>query len=93
MGSPPSLASVQVRSRRQVAYFWFNLDAELIVWRTGTSARVTLQGEPINSAGGTFTMRYGLPDSGKSSPPSPPPPAASNAIVPPSDATPSTSGP
>jgi hypothetical protein len=45
--------------------FWFQLDAELIVYgATEPNARVTLQGEPIKlRPDGTFTMRYGLPDS------------------------------
>jgi hypothetical protein len=45
--------------------FWFNLDAELIVYgATEPDARVTLQGEPIKlRPDGTFTMRYSLPDS------------------------------
>ncbi len=49
------------RSRK----FWFQLDAELIVYgATEPTARVTLQGEPIKlRPDGTFTMRYSLPDS------------------------------
>jgi hypothetical protein len=45
--------------------FWFQLDAELIVYgATEPNARVTLQGEPIKlRPDGTFTMRYSLPDS------------------------------
>jgi hypothetical protein len=45
--------------------FWFQLDAELIVYgATEPTARVTLQGEPIKlRPDGTFTMRYSLPDS------------------------------
>jgi hypothetical protein len=45
--------------------FWFQLDAELIVYgATEPSARVTLQGEPVKlRPDGTFTMRFSLPDS------------------------------
>src|SRR5206468_3677201 len=49
------------RSRK----FWFQLDAELIVYgATEPNSRVTLQGEPVKlRPDGTFTMRYSLPDS------------------------------
>lgn len=45
--------------------FWFQLDAELIVYgATESNARVTLQGEPVKlRPDGTFTMRFSLPDS------------------------------
>jgi len=45
--------------------FWFNLDAELIVYgATEPTAKVTLQGEPVKLRNdGTFTMRFSLPDS------------------------------
>jgi hypothetical protein len=45
--------------------FWFQLDAELIVYgATEPNARVTLQGEPVKLRhDGTFTMRFSLPDS------------------------------
>jgi hypothetical protein len=45
--------------------FWFQIDAELIVYgATEPSARVTLQGEPVKlRPDGTFTMRFSLPDS------------------------------
>jgi uncharacterized protein len=45
--------------------FWFQLDAELIVYgATEPTAKVTLQGEPIKlRPDGTFTMRFGLPES------------------------------
>lgn len=45
--------------------FWFQLDAELIVYgSTEPHARVTLQGEPVKLRDdGTFTMRFSLPDS------------------------------
>lgn len=44
--------------------FWFQLDAELIVYgATEPNARVTLQGQPVKlRADGTFTMRFSLPD-------------------------------
>jgi hypothetical protein len=44
--------------------FWFQLDAELIVYgATDPKARVTLQGEPVKlRPDGTFTMRFSLPD-------------------------------
>ena len=45
--------------------FWFQIDAELIVYgATEPNARVTLQGEPVKlRPDGTFTMRFSLPDS------------------------------
>jgi len=45
--------------------FWFQLDAELIVYgATEPNARVSLQGEPVKlRPDGTFTMRFSLPDS------------------------------
>ena len=44
--------------------FFFQLDAELIVYgTTQPNARVTLQGEPVKlRPDGTFTMRFSLPD-------------------------------
>jgi len=44
--------------------FWFQIDAELIVYgATEPNARVTLQGQPVNlRSDGTFTMRFKLPD-------------------------------
>jgi hypothetical protein len=44
--------------------FWFQLDAELIVYgATEPNARVTLQGQPIKlRADGTFTVRFSLPN-------------------------------
>jgi len=66
MGSPAvtsfgSGAFLQGKQRK----FWFQLDAELIVYgATEPDARVTLQGEPVKLRGdGTFTMRFSLPDS------------------------------
>jgi len=48
----------------KVKKFWFQLDAELIVYgATEPNARVTLQGEPVRlRPDGTFTMRFSLPD-------------------------------
>jgi uncharacterized protein len=48
----------------KVRKFWFQLDAELIVYgATEPNARVTLQGEPVKlRQDGTFTMRFSLPD-------------------------------
>lgn len=45
--------------------FWFDLDAELIVYgSTQPNARITLQGEPVAlRSDGSFTMRFSLPDS------------------------------
>ncbi len=45
--------------------FHFELDAELIVYgTTEPNAQVTLQGEPVQlRPDGTFTVRFGLPDS------------------------------
>jgi hypothetical protein len=45
--------------------FWFQIDAELIVFgATEPNARVTLQGQPVHlRSDGTFTMRFKLPDS------------------------------
>ena len=44
--------------------FWFQLDAELIVYgATEPNAKVTLQGVPVKLRNdGTFTMRFSLPD-------------------------------
>jgi len=44
--------------------FWFQLDAELIVYgATEPTAKVVLQGEPVKlRPDGTFTMRFSLPD-------------------------------
>ncbi|MHB1425694.1 MAG: DUF4912 domain-containing protein, partial [Gemmataceae bacterium] len=44
--------------------FWFQLDAELIVYgATEPNARVMLQGQPIKlRPDGTFTIRFSLPD-------------------------------
>jgi hypothetical protein len=44
--------------------FWFQIDAELIVYgATEPNSRVTLQGQPVQlRPDGTFTMRFSLPD-------------------------------
>ena len=66
LGSPAisSLGSGALLAGR-ARKFWFQLDAELIVYgATEPTARVTLQGEPIRlRPDGTFTMRFALPDS------------------------------
>lgn len=50
--------------------FHFQIDAELIVYgTTEPHAKVTLQGEPVTLRNdGTFTVRFSLPDSHRSSP-------------------------
>ena len=64
MGSlvPVSASALQFGKKRK---FWFQLDAELIVYGgTDPKAKVTMQGEPIKlRPDGTFTMRLSLPDS------------------------------
>ncbi|MGE0529314.1 MAG: DUF4912 domain-containing protein, partial [Bdellovibrionales bacterium] len=66
MGSPTisSFGSGALLPSKQ-RQFWFQLDAELIVYgATEPNAKVTLQGEPVNlRSDGTFTMRFRLPDS------------------------------
>lgn len=66
MGSPmlTSFGSGAM-SPEKARKFWFQLDAELIVFgATEPTARVTLQGEPVKlRPDGTFTMRFSLPDS------------------------------
>ena len=59
-----SFGSGALMSGGKSRQFWFQLDAELIVYgATDASARVTLQGEPIKlRPDGTFTMRFSLPD-------------------------------
>ncbi len=65
MGSPAvtSFGSGAIMPGK-VRKFWFQLDAELIVYgATEPHARVTLQGEPVKlRPDGTFTMRFSLPD-------------------------------
>ncbi len=66
MGSPAvtSFGSGAFQHGKQRKFF-FKMDAELIVYgETEANARVTLQGEPVKlRPDGTFTMRFGLPDS------------------------------
>jgi hypothetical protein len=67
LGSPAvtSFGSGGLMPGGKIRKFWFQLDAELIVYgATEPNARVTLQGEPVKlRADGTFTMRFRLPDS------------------------------
>jgi hypothetical protein len=67
LGSPAvtSFGSGGLMPGGKMRKFWFQLDAELIVYgATEPNARVTLQGEPVKlRADGTFTMRFSLPDS------------------------------
>jgi len=67
MGSPAvsSFGSGGFSSFARGRKFWFQLDAELIVFgATEPNARVTLQGQPVKlRPDGTFTMRFALPDS------------------------------
>jgi hypothetical protein len=62
-GSIPSLATAPIVPMGR--NFHFQIDAELIVYGvTEPTARVTLQGEPVNlRSDGTFTVRFSLPDS------------------------------
>jgi uncharacterized protein len=67
LGSPAvtSFGSGGLMPGGKMRKFWFQLDAELIVYgATEPNARVTLQGEPVKlRPDGTFTMRFSLPDS------------------------------
>ncbi len=67
LGSPAvtSFGSGSLMPGGRQRKFWFQLDAELIVYgATEPNARVTLQGEPVKLRNdGTFTMRFSLPDS------------------------------
>jgi hypothetical protein len=67
LGSPAvtSFGSGGLMPGGRARKFWFQLDAELIVYgATEPNARVTLQGEPVRlRPDGTFTMRFSLPDS------------------------------
>ncbi len=67
MGSPAvtSFGSGGLFFGARARKFWFQLDAELIVYgATEPNARVTLQGEPVHlRPDGTFTVRFSLPDS------------------------------
>lgn len=65
LNSPPiSSAGMGGATTGKQRKFWFQLDAELIVYgATEPQARVTLQGEPVKlRPDGTFTMRFSLPD-------------------------------
>lgn len=64
LGAPPISSMSQVMAPGKARKFWFQLDAELIVYgATEPNARVTLQGEPVKlRPDGTFTMRFSLPD-------------------------------
>ena len=66
LGSPSisSFGSGGLLPAGKTRAFWFQLDAELIVYgATEPNARVTLQGQPVSlRADGTFTMRFKLPD-------------------------------
>jgi uncharacterized protein len=59
-----SFGSGHLMSAPKSRQFWFQLDAELIVYgATEPTARVTLQGQPVQlRRDGTFTMRFSLPD-------------------------------
>lgn len=66
LGSPAvtSFGSGGLMAGGKARNFWFQLDAELIVYgATEPNARVTLQGQPVKlRPDGTFTMRFSLPD-------------------------------
>jgi uncharacterized protein len=66
LGSPAvtSFGSGGLMPGGKARKFWFQLDAELIVYgATESNARVTLQGQPVKlRSDGTFTMRFSLPD-------------------------------
>ncbi len=58
------LSSSPVRKEVKERSFWMKVDCELIVYgATEPSAKVTIQGKPINlRPDGTFTLRFWLPD-------------------------------
>ncbi|MDD5097724.1 MAG: DUF4912 domain-containing protein [Candidatus Omnitrophica bacterium] len=58
------LSSSPVRKEVKERTFWMKVDCELIVYgATEPSAKVTVQGKPINlRPDGTFTLRFWLPD-------------------------------
>ncbi len=58
------LSSSPVRKEVKERSFWVKVDCELIVYgATVPSAKVTVQGKPINlRPDGTFTLRFWLPD-------------------------------
>ncbi|MCS7016658.1 MAG: DUF4912 domain-containing protein [Gemmatales bacterium] len=59
-----SMASEALARRRGQRGFWFQVEAELIVYgATEPGAKVTLQGEPVSlRPDGTFTVRLALPN-------------------------------
>lgn len=59
-----SMASEALARRRGQRGFWFQVEAELIVYgATEPGAKVTLQGEPVTlRPDGTFTVRMALPN-------------------------------
>ncbi|MCS7166749.1 MAG: DUF4912 domain-containing protein [Gemmatales bacterium] len=59
-----SMASEALARRRGQRGFWFQVEAELIVYgATEPGAKVTLQGEPVAlRPDGTFTVRFALPN-------------------------------
>lgn len=62
--SAPPLAPTSNAPRPKDGKFFFNIEAEMIVFgRTIPGTRVTVQGEPVKlRPDGTFTMRYSFPD-------------------------------
>lgn len=58
------LSSSPVRKEAKERSFWMKVDCELIVYgATLPSAKVTVQGKPVNlRPDGTFTLRFWLPD-------------------------------
>ncbi len=66
LGSPSitSFGSGSLHLGSKQRKFWFQLDAELIIYgATDPAARVSLQGQPVKlRSDGTFTMRFSLPD-------------------------------
>jgi len=63
--SSPGMASMASPVKKpQKKGFWLKVDCELIVYgATEPSAKVTIQGKPINlRPDGTFTLRFALPD-------------------------------
>lgn len=63
-GMLASMASEALARRRGQRGFWFQVEAELIVYgATEPGAKVTLQGEPVTlRPDGTFTVRMALPN-------------------------------
>jgi hypothetical protein len=63
-GMLASMASEALARRRGARGFWFQVEAELIVYgATEPGAKVTLQGEPVTlRPDGTFTVRMALPN-------------------------------